>query len=177
MARPLAFPLLLLGLSVLACGGGDDVPEPWSRREGEQEVVVGNEGPSNPSPTTTDEGTARPAGPTTTTRVETPAPRNLPPVEESYPAVQAAKRIDLCPEGTDRVQGKGRQEEQYCVLPDTDMRHGPYMSVWGNGELHEVGVYVGGQRHGLWSEWHRSGKLAGTWRWEDGQPKGKVEAP
>ena len=63
MARPLAFPLLLLGLSVLACGGGDEVPEPWSRREGEQEVVVGNEGPGSSGPAAEDAPPARPAGP------------------------------------------------------------------------------------------------------------------
>ncbi len=92
----------------------------------------------------------------------------------SYPEVVRDGRIAACPEGTE-LHSNDRAGEQFCVLVGTDTRHGPSLRLFGNGNVHEAGPYRGGQRHGDWSEFHRSGKLAGTWRWTDGQPGGRVD--
>lgn len=161
------------GLMILACAGGSDVPEPWSRREGEREVVVGDNGPGV-SRTDRVDAPPAPAQPTTSTRVTEAAPDHLPPVERSYPEVARTGRISACPDGTTHVVDD-RRGESFCVLNDTDTRHGPYVRLWGNGKVHETGPYKGGQRHGEWSEYHRSGALAGTWEWTQGQPGGRVD--
>lgn len=171
--RSLPLALAFAGLWSLACGGSD-IPTPWSEREGDQEELITKEEAS------TREAAAPPvagAQPTTTTRQRADVPDDLPPIADGYTEVAEAKKIAGCPEGTERHRGKGRVEEQYCTLPGTDTRHGPYISFWGNGQVHEVGPYRAGQRHGQWSEWHRSGQKAGTWQWEDGEPGGKVAEP
>ena len=171
--RSLPLALAAAGLWILACGGSD-IPTPWSEWEGDQEELITKEEASTRS-----EPAQQPAGahPTTTTRQRADVPDNLPDIADAYPEVAAAGSIQGCPDGTELHRGKGRQEEQYCSLTGAETRHGPYISFWGNGQVHEVGPYRGGQRHGLWSEWHRSGQKAGTWRWENGEPRGKVDDP
>ena len=168
----------LLPLSLaLACGRG--VPEPWSERHGEQEIIVGNEGPGVPDRGRGGEGGAQPtaAQPTTTTRVTAPTPSSLPEVPERYPELEGGAPLTRCPEGTERVDKRATDHEVFCVLPGGTTRHGPYVSYWGNGQLHEVGGYRGGQRHGPWTEWFRNGKAAGTWQWDNGVPGAQVTAP
>lgn len=158
----------------LACGWGDTVPEPWSRREGNHTVVTGSSGPGGSSGDRSGTGAAPVVGPTTTTRATAQPPADLPPVALAYPEVVKTGRIEACPAGTE-LSGDERAGEQFCVLVGTDTRHGPSVRLYGNGKVHEAGPYRGGQRHGDWSEFHRSGKLAGTWRWTDGQPGGRVD--
>lgn len=171
--RPLPPALALSVAALLACGGAD-IPTPWSEREGDQEELITADDPRmGEAPAPASEG----ARPTTTTRHQEPAPMDLPPIAERYPEVEATGKLDRCPEGTRKQRGDGRGDAVYCVLEGTDTKHGPYISYWCNGNTHEVGPYKAGNRHGAWTEWHRSGKVAGTWRWEDGQPRGEVREP
>lgn len=173
--RPLLAALSVAGIAVLACAGGDDVPEPWSRRDGDFGVVVGDAGPGVAGSARQSDGAHPSVQPTTTQRVS-PEPEvdHLPPVALSYPEIAAAGAITACPAGTE-LRRDERAGEQFCVLVGTETRHGPYLRLYGTGSVHDTGPYRGGQRHGDWSEYHRNGKLAGTWRWTDGQPGGRVD--
>lgn len=170
--RPLPPALAVTVVALLACGGGD-IPTPWSEREGDQDELIAADDPRVGEEARPE---ARGARPTTTTRHQEPPPPDLPPVAERYPEVEATGQIERCPEGTTKARG-GRTEAVFCVLEGTETKHGPYVSLWGNGNTHEVGPYKAGNRHGAWTEWHRSGKVAGTWRWENGEPRGKVTDP
>lgn len=174
--------LLLHGACLLACGSS--TPKPWSKREG-QEVVVGSEPVeshethrndeqgaqlnSNGGSSTTGSGMQSPQ----VQRVGPEVPDNLPPVESRYDQVCATAHISTCPDGTTWKDERHDYYREYCALPN-GVRHGPYVGLHPNGRIKECGPYVGGIRQGYWSEWDRDGKVAGTWKWENGAPTSGV---
>ena len=170
--RALLLPTLgLCAAAVLACGGGNKIPKPWVKREGQKEVV-GNPGDVDHSIKTGEDGEAEPdAGlRSPNTRVVNPDEGdNLPPVADSYEELQAAGRITTCPEGTQLVDDRKDNDAMYCVLPD-GVRHGPYLSWHPGGPVKEVGPYVAGRREGTWVTWDVKGRKYSTYQWKDGSP-------
>ena len=175
-------PLVLLLL--LACSSS--TPKPFVRREGQTEVIGDGDLGSRNADRPADQGAPNspaPSGrrdegggmlPANVTRVAPAVDGDLPPVADDYEDLVTSRVITACPTGTVLVDERAEQGRMYCTLPN-HVRHGPYIDFHNSGHAKDVGPYVGGLRHGWWSEWDRTGTLKGRWRWVSGSPvEGKV---
>ena len=176
---------MYLLLFALACK--PSVPKPFVKREGQTEVV-GDQGPSRTprsgdadgsgAPLPRNDGDPIPPGgilPPNVTHVAPAVSGDLPPVPDNCDDLLQSKVITACPAGTVLADERQTQARMYCTLPN-HVRHGPYIDFHNNGQPKDVGPYVGGLRHGWWTEWSRDGALLGRWRWEAGAPvEGKVQ--
>lgn len=173
---------LVLGaiVMVLACGGGDKVPEPWVEHEGREEVVGNPDRASGAAPSTPRAGdeSAEPTPPgllPPNTRVERPDVEDgLPEVADSYEDLAQAGTIEHCPGDLVRTDKKEAKGQLYCATA-AGVRHGPWLSFHrGGATVKEVGPYVAGQRHGVFVGWDTKGAVERRMRWADGQPVGEV---
>ena len=174
---PRARTALALAAALAPACGGSSVPKPWSRTEGQQEVV-GNQSPGHHGTRDVGSAGAPPAQParggvsirSPDVRVEgPPAHADLPPVAEDYESLYAVGTIPSCPEGTTLADRRAERGELACVLPD-GTRHGPAILFYPDGAVKEIAPYRNGLREGRVTTWRRDGDVYSRYTWKDGAP-------
>jgi len=163
--------VLTIGVFGVACGmmSDDKIPTPWSKREGQAEIV--GSGPAEAPPEGQEEEPRRPSSFTTTQGPEIDA--DAPEVEDNYDDMALSGTI-TCPDGTELVDEFDGNGDRFCVLKTTKARHGPYAIWYPNGQVRDAGPYSQGMREGAWSHWSKDGKKETITHYSEGQP-GKTE--
>lgn len=180
--------LALFALSALGCGLLDRIGGPKSTPK---QIVVSTpsdqEQPKSaelPQPTTNASGATIGVG---ERRIEQSSRVNNPNVQHvdlaipddavvsevkyDYEYLHEVGKIDACPEGA-TLQEKATKDENwaFCGLSN-GMRHGPWISWWTlSGQIKEIGPYVTGKRHGIFTSWDQKGKLTSRYEWDHGVP-------
>ncbi len=79
-----------------------------------------------------------------------------------------------CPAGTRATGSVGT--ETACLLPDSDVRHGPYVEWWKDSkppQRKRAGNYAHGALDGVWTAWYATGELERVVEYRDGKMQGR----
>lgn len=98
--------------------------------------------------------------------------RAVPPLEP--PSVPAAEPDDprvACPPGS----RQSHQANGYHIacMDEDGLPHGPYISLYPNGQVQEEGSYTHGQYSGIRRTWHENGKLEMEWQYKNNKISGR----
>lgn len=73
---------------------------------------------------------------------------------------------------------RGQLYYYYTDPQGQEVRHGRFREVFANGQVHRVGSYRHGERHGTWTEWNVNGEKLSEGVFQDGkQVSGSFQSP